>query len=265
MSDQPPTPTLPEWAATLPDDIKPIVQSKGWKDPADVAKSYVNLEKTLGTKRLPAPSQDWKPEQWDSFYKELGRPESPDKYGTPEVKLPDGVALAETDLSHFKGVFHKAGLLPHQAEAVMKSYYEWVGKGANETIESRKREQEAAEFKLRDEWKGEYDGNLKLAKDTLAKFGDEEAVKVLNESGLGNHPGIAKLLAKVGKAMLEDSAKGKAAHLPTTDSDIAKGEIVKLKQDKAFMDKFYSGDKESVAKWQDLHKKAYGNEPLKSS
>ena len=256
MSDQ--ATAVPEWAATLPDDIKPIVSSKGWKDPADAIRSYTNLEKTLGQKRLPAPAADWKPEQYDSFYKELGRPDKSDDYKVPEHKFPDGINFDESRIKEAKAMLHRHGLTPRQAEGLLKDHFETISKDAEATFEARKRDEEAAVFKLKDEWKGDYDVNLKTAKDALAKFGDEEAVKYLNETGLGNHPAMVKMLAKIGKGMLEDTAKGKAQQPGgPPDAAAARVEIDTLKKDKEFMSKFFKGDKESAAKWTELHKVAF--------
>lgn len=256
--------TLPEWATALPDDIKPIVQAKGWKEPADMAKSYANLEKTLGQKRLPAPSADWKPEQWQSLYKELGLPDSPDKYTVPEVKLPDGLTLDATKMSEAKKALHEAGLLPQQAEKVLKYYFGTISKEYETAAETRRREQEASEFKLKDEWKGEYDGNVKLAKDALAKFGGPELVEHLNTSGLGNHPALIKAFAAIGKGMLEDQARGKGGGGGSDDVALAKEELAKLTADKEFMAKFWAGNKEAMAKRQELLRKIHGTEPIKS-
>jgi hypothetical protein len=265
MSETATPPALPEWAATLPDDIKPIVSAKGWKEPADMAKSYANLEKTLGTKRLPTPAADWKPEQWDALYKELGRPETPDKYTVPEYKFPEGVAVDEGRMKDAKAVFHKVGVLPHQATELLKYHFDVVSKEANAMTEHRQREQEAAEFKLKDEWKGDYESKVKLAKDALAKFGGDELITHLNATGLGNHPALVKAFADIGSKMLEDSASGRAVQSTTGgDPDTAKAEIKKMKDDPDVMGKFYGGDKEVAAKWRDLHIKAFGTEPIKT-
>jgi hypothetical protein len=251
------TVTAPEWAASLPDDIKSTVTSKGWKDPADAIRSYTNLEKTLGQKRLPAPSQDWKDEQWNSLYKELGRPEKSDDYKVPEHKFPDGVTLDDARLKEARAAMHDAGLLPHQAEKIFKYYFGTVSKEAEGVHEARRREKEAAEFKLKDEWKGDYDLNVKTAKDALSKFGDEETVKYLDESGLGNNPGIIKMLAKIGKGMMEDSARGRADQPGALGADAAQKKIAELRNDTAFMAKFSSGDKEARAVWEEAFKAAY--------
>lgn len=240
MSDQ-----APDWAASLPEEVRPVVQAKGWKTPADIIGSYTNLEKTLGQKRLPTPSADWKDEQWDGFYKELGRPDKPDDYKVPEFKFPDGVAMDDNRLKEAKAAIHAAGLHPRQAEKVMKYYFDMVAKEAESAFEQRRREQEASVFKLKDEWKGDYDNNIKLAKDAFVKLVDDpEAVKRLAESGLGDDPVIIKMFHKLGARMLEDHAAGRASQSGSTlTQESARAKFDTLKNDAVFMNKLRSDDR----------------------
>lgn len=53
-----------------------------------------------------------------------------------------------------------------------------------------------------------YDASMALAKAAVQKFGSPELTKVLNETGLGNHPELVRLMVKVGKAISEDSISG---------------------------------------------------------
>jgi len=64
------------------------------------------------------------------------------------------------------------------------------------------------------------EANLKLANETLAKFGDDGLHKLLTgPQGLGNHPALVRLLVKVGKATSADGFVGgdRAGGGPPTD------------------------------------------------
>ena len=56
--------------------------------------------------------------------------------------------------------------------------------------------------------------NLAVAKKALENFGSPELQKMLNESGLGNHPEIIRVLYRVGKATSEDKIVTGAPGVP---------------------------------------------------
>jgi hypothetical protein len=71
-----------------------------------------------------------------------------------------------------------------------------------------------------------FDENMVMAKTALKQFGSPELVKLLNDSGLGNHPELVRVFVRAGKAISEDtfvtggqSAAGKAQ--PRSQGDYA--------------------------------------------
>lgn len=48
--------------------------------------------------------------------------------------------------------------------------------------------------------------NATYAKQVIQKFGDEDLKKALDETGLGNHPALFRLAARIGKSMANDKA-----------------------------------------------------------
>lgn len=251
----------PDWTATLPDDIKPIVTTKGWKEPAAAVRSYVELEKTLGTKRLEAPQPNWDDKKWGEFWTAAGRPETADKYATPEVTLPAGVSVDETMLKSGKESFHKLGLTSNQAKGVLDFYYDFLGKSATAALAARTKEMEDGTVKLKADWGDKFDANTALVKKAYGKFATPELEKYLIDTGLGNHPDLIKAFANIGKAMLEDSAGGKGAGaINPQDVESAKVEINRLKTDepfqKALREAMHPGHKEAVEKLYELNKRA---------
>lgn len=70
--------------------------------------------------------------------------------------------------------------------------------------------------KLRTEWAtsakadkeyggDKFDENLGIAKSALDKFGTPALTEFLNESGLGNHPEVLRLMTRIGKAISQDT------------------------------------------------------------
>jgi hypothetical protein len=70
----------------------------------------------------------------------------------------------------------------------------------NEWAESARTDKEFGGDKLND--------NLVVAKKALDSFGTPELRKLLNESGLGNHPEMIRLMFRAGKAISEDRFVG---------------------------------------------------------
>ena len=91
----------------------------------------------------------------------------------------------------------------------------------------------------------------------MAKFGDEQFTRYIEESGLGNDPRLIKMLAKAGQGLMEDRATGKGTTEIAPSAAAAMAELAQLKSDKEFMDKFVSGDKYAVEKFNYLHTVAY--------
>lgn len=112
--------TEPQFAVPEAYQDKPWVEKI--KSPDDLWKTLDNAQSALGRPRIPAP--DAPDEDWDKFYANAGRPESPDKYAFSEVKgLPEGF-----DVKPFQekagSILHAAGLNNKQADKVFQLFIE---------------------------------------------------------------------------------------------------------------------------------------------
>lgn len=128
------------------------------------------------------------------------QPAAPEKY---ELKLPDGVPmLAEEaqELIDKAATDAKArGLSQEQANAVLGDRAEVV-KQHREIVNGW-----AEEVKADTEFGGANLANTeKHSKAALAKFFPEITAEMLNKTGIGNHPGFVRGLARIGRAMQPD-------------------------------------------------------------
>jgi hypothetical protein len=119
-----------------------------------------------------------------------------------EIKLAvaEGSSLTDEDVNEVKE-FAKANKLSQ--ESAQKLLDE------RSKIMSKVAEKSNADFKAKTEsWLNEikqiktFDEDLKATQQVLADYFDPEFKKMLNESGLGNHPALFKGFAKLGKAMM---------------------------------------------------------------
>lgn len=246
------------WPATIPPEYEPVIKAKGWKTPFDAVKSYGELEKHVGTSRMEKPQANWTSEKWDAFYKELGRPEKPDGYQFPkDVKLPEGLTIDEAKLNKAREHFHKLGYTPAQAEGALRYYAEILSEAHNSETSGRLSDRAKGESALKQELGDKYDMHVDLAKNVIRQFGGEEFLTFLDQNKLANHPEMVKVLAKIGSAISEDSAKGNGPGLMTGDKASAQKEINKLTNDTEFWkmmnDKHHPGHKDAVDKWKHLH------------
>lgn len=252
------------WYKGFPAEYEGLVKSKNWDSPLKALESYRNLEKHLGVPsdrllKLPLPT-DGK-EAWEPIYKALGKPESPDKYQIPELKLGEGITIDTAKLDAVKKVMHETGITQKQAESLIK----WYGSDLTQQVEAYKNQQTAAkqagEAELKKAWGDKFEPELDTARAVIRKFGNEELLAELEQSGMGNHPKLTQFLNKVGKAMLEDSATGANKNSAFyNDASIASNKIAELRLDKQFIATLFdpnaTGHKEAKAKWTELHRLA---------
>jgi len=231
-------PTLNDFIRSLPTDLQSEACLKNMDSPTTLAKGYVHAQKLIGAKRVAAPEPTWADGQWNEFYEAVGRPKTPGDYVPPKI---EGVEV-KTDDPRWKqtaDALHKAGLTQKQAEIVLSRYYEdtvTTTKSLATQLDQRKIQAETA---LKTEWGDQYDINVNLAKATVNKFADPEFVAYINEGG-GNDPRLIKVLANIGKAMIEDTSRGGSAGqgMIITDATRAQQELGKLKGDPEFMKAF---------------------------
>ena len=143
--------------------------------------------------------------------------------GAPEAyewKLDDGVAIDESGLTAFSSWAKQNNLTQEQANSLLnnmatasaerqqqahtEAVNEWISKAQADT-----------EFGGRD-----LQQNLAVAKKAIDQFGTPELAKLLNDSGLGNHPEIIRAFYRAGKAISEDKFVG-GSRVPQAADDIA--------------------------------------------
>lgn len=135
--------------------------------------------------------------------KEAAKPAgAPEKY--EPFNQPDGATLDQAVMDQFSDAARELNLPQDKAQQL-------IDKMAP-TIAARQAEQLDT---LRTEWQAqattdkEYGGdklpeNLAAAQKAMAAFATPELTKMLNDTGLGNHPEVIRFMVRTGKAMGED-------------------------------------------------------------
>jgi hypothetical protein len=227
------------WRAQLPDDLKGNETFTAFKTVGEFAKTHLDLTgkvkdlqgKVAGS--IPKLPENATEEEKDVYYASLGRPEAPDKYKLPELKLADGLSISEPLKAWFVNEAFKNGLSNAQAGKLFEGYNEMMSQLFTQEAAIKKEAAQKAEEKLKTEWPGDqYKTNLEITKRAFKKFAEADFDAWINETGVGNHPTLIKFFFKVGKAMGEDQSPS---------SNPAGGEEVRLGMKYKDMDKFKGG------------------------
>lgn len=245
--------------ASLPTELQQEGSLATFKDAGTLAKSYVEAQKLIGSKRIALPGEKASDTEWDAFYNSIGRPETADKYEIPQVALEPEIKLDEAKVGLTKKELHKLGLTPRQASGVMKHYLENLNESFKLTKAATASQGTQATAGLRQEWGDAFDSNVEVARSVIKKFGDAETSKFLDDSGLGNNVQLVKMLQKIGASILEDTGRrgGDAGgSLPLNNQARATQEIDALKVDKEFQtalgDPRNPGHRAAVERWTGL-------------
>lgn len=201
----------PHWSTALPEDLRGHEFVKGSKDLADFTTQSINAQGLLGRKGVIVPKDDAKPEDWDKFYSDLGRPKAPTDYKVPERS--DKQAYTDADKA-FQGVMmpalHKAGLSQKQVDAVTGAYNDHVIQLEGAFKAFADKSSEALDKEWGADRQAKIDAGSRFARAALPG-NDYENLKRLPLVGGGfvaDHPLVLKLLAKAGEAMGDDGGPG---------------------------------------------------------
>lgn len=245
------TPGGNSWLTALPEELRADASLTPFKDVADLAKSYISTKALVGKKGVIPPGEKSTEEEWTAFYKSLGQPEL-DKF---EITVPkDGEINAEL-LNNFKQVFHKSGLMPRQAQAIVDTYLQHEKKSYDAMVTEHDAELKQELEGLQKEWGQAYPKQIALAKMAVNDLGGKEFVDYLEETGLGSDPTVIRFMAKVGSIMGEDKLRGDAAGRMGvgTPAEI-QANINKMMADVRYTDKNHPAHHIAVAEVADLFK-----------
>ena len=210
-----------DWKASLSEEIRSDKSLENIKDIEGLAKSYVHAQKMVGADKIPVPNKYATDKDWDAVYEKLGRPKSADGY---KFDLPQDKKVDEASLKEFSTQAHKLGLLPGQAQGMVKFYNEMTAKSLQDADGKALAAREASEKALKQEFGQAYDQKVTQAA-TLAK--SVGATDILNrnlEDGtkLGDHPDMIKVFAQLASKMGEDSIVQASGPTYLTPSQIEK-------------------------------------------
>lgn len=211
---------LSKWKEALPEDLRNEPTIAQTKDIVSLAKQLVDAQKMIGgsvrmpgpdakpedlkefiskaRQRIPnlavVPQADAPAEEWEAYYKAVGRPDDPTGYELPAYQSMTGDEFDDSEwAAQFQKAAWEAGLSPQQAERLYQLRLEEI-KQAEEAFENSKREAiKVLQQEYGDQWEEVVEKGHRVAK----AIADEDFMELMS-TALGNHPAVVKFFAKLG-------------------------------------------------------------------
>lgn len=213
----------------IPEEFKEDKSLSNFNNMEDLLKSYKHAQSLVGADKIPVPNKHATEEDWNEVFKKLGAPESPDDYKY-DIKDQE---LDSKQVSEFNKTAHQLGLLPKQAEGLIKFYNEMNGNMAATEEDAAAQGQLATETELKKEFGPQYAKRLDQAKRlAVNSLGSEflENTFLKDGSRLGDNLNVIKAFSNLAEKLSEDEIiKGDGTEYMTA-KDIEK-EINELTQE----------------------------------
>lgn len=220
------------WLDTLSNpDLKANASLKRYESPEKLAEAYLNLEKTLGTEKIPWPKDEKDAEGWQRVFDKLGVPKGPEGYQIDEIQMPESLKGMTFDKAAFTKIAHEVKLTPAQTKALWGKYGETVLGAHQKALGEFTGKVEAARAALMSEWGDAFETKKALAQKVMNSFaGDKETADFI-ASQIGSNPLGMKFFAKLGEHFAENNVGdfGSTGTRFTKTPDEAQAEIDKIK------------------------------------
>ena len=213
----------------IPDNFKEDKSLNNFNNMEDLLKSYKHAQSLVGADKIPVPNKHATEEDWNEVFKRLGAPEKPEDY---KYDFKDQ-EMDSQQVSEFNKTAHKLGLLPKQAEGLIKYYNEMNGNIAENQEDQAAQSQLATETELKKEFGPQFSKRLDQAKKlAVNSLGSDflENTYLKDGSRLGDNLNVIKAFSQLADKLSEDEIiKGDGSEYMTA-KDLEK-EINELTQE----------------------------------
>jgi predicted transcriptional regulator len=228
-------------------------EDKVWEtipDTATLLKNYAHSQKTI-SKTIRVPGENATTEEWGEIFGKLGRPDTTEGYaGSWPEELIEGVPFDPELQSAVTAAAHKAGVLPQQLEEVVKAY---AGHHRGVAL-ANEHELGQVQADLKEKWGPNFEMNSSLAYRAVSKIGGDDLHKVLDDTGLGNHPVMIDAFLRVGRLLAEDNIIPSTVEGAATNQQ-ALDKIAEIQNDTKHP--YHTGDKAAAEEMRKLFLIAY--------
>ena len=213
----------------IPESFKEDKSLNNFNNMEDLLKSYKHAQSLVGADKIPVPNKHATEEDWNEVFKRLGAPEKPEDY---KYDFKDQ-EMDSQQVSEFNKTAHKLGLLPKQAEGLIKYYNELNGNIAENQEDQAAKSQLVTETELKKEFGPQFSKRLDQAKKlAVNSLGSDflENTYLKDGSRLGDNLSVIKAFSQLADKLSEDEIiKGDGSEYMTA-KDLEK-EINELTQE----------------------------------
>lgn len=197
------TPKEIDFKSLIPEEYKQEKALSNFNNMEDLLKSYLHAQKMVGANKIAVPNKMATEDDWKEVFKKLGAPEKPEdyKYSFKEDEI------NPEQLKSFNETAHKLGLLPKQAESLIKFYQEMNSVGEQSKLQTAQAKQLEAESLLKKEFGAEYGKRLDQAKRLASEtFGKDLLNNTILQDGsrLGDNVEIIRAFTMLADKLSED-------------------------------------------------------------
>ena len=213
----------------IPESFREEKSLNNFNNMEDFVKSYLHAQKLVGADKIPVPNKHSTDEDWNEVFKRLGAPDTPDGY---KYNFKDQ-EIDENSIKEFNQTAHRLGLLPRQAEALIKFYNEMNVNQAQSLEEQAAQAQMNTEMQLKKEFGPQYAKRLDQAKRlAINSFGEDFLNNTILKDGsrLGDNLTVIKAFSDLADKLSEDPIIQGDGSQYMTAKDIEK-EITELTQE----------------------------------
>ena len=229
----------------IPENFREEKALDNFNNMEDFVKSYLHAQKLVGADKIPVPNKHATEEDWNEVFKRLGAPSDPNdyKYDLKDQEMDQG------QVQEFNKTAHKLGLLPKQAEGLIKFYNEMNVNNAASQEEAAAQSQMNVEAELKKEFGPQFNKRLDQAKRlAVNSLGQDflENTYLKDGSRLGDNLTVIKAFSSLADKLSEDPIIQGDGSSYMTAKDIEK-EITELTQEgSAYWDKNHINHQKSV-------------------
>jgi len=197
--DQPQT----NFKDTIPEQFREEKSLENINSMDDLLKGYVHAQKLVGSNKIPIPNKHSTDEDWNEVFKKLGAPDTPEGY---QYNFKDQEVDSQ-QVSEFNKKAHQLGLLPKQAEGLIKFYNEMNGNLAATQEDKAAQAQLTTETELKKEYGPQFSKRLDQAKKlAIGTLGQDflENTYLKDGSRLGDNLSVIKAFSSLADKLSED-------------------------------------------------------------
>ena len=188
---------------TIPEQYREEKSLENINSMDDLLKGYVHAQKLVGSNKIPIPNKHSTDEDWNEVFKKLGAPDTPEGY---QYNFKDQEVDSQ-QVSEFNKKAHQLGLLPKQAEGLIKFYNEFNGNLAAAQEDQAAQAQLNTETELKKEYGPQFSKRLDQAKKlAIGTLGQDflENTYLKDGSRLGDNLNVIKAFSSLADKLSED-------------------------------------------------------------